>query len=331
MPELLKTLCDLPGISGREGMVADAVEAFARKYTEDVYRDALGNVIVRKKGAVTPKKPIMIAAHMDEVGFLVNYITEKGLVKIINAGGVYGQTLAGRQLFLPRTGIKGVLGLAPTHIRKEKDEVPKLEDMYLDIGASSKEEAEQYVRLGDTVVFDTELRSFGENCIVGKAIDDRLGCTMMLELISSELPADTFFAFTVQEELGLRGAGTAAFAVRPGYAIVLDVGGGADNAGFKDADQIAVQGKGPIISFADRETFYDYELYQKVTEIADNNFIPWQTKTRLSGGTDAGKIQKTAAGARVIGISVSGRNIHTAASSVNMNDARNAQKLVKLV
>lgn len=331
MYDLIKMLCDLPGVSGRENAVADAVEAVAKQYTDDIFRDALGNVIVRKKGAKTPNKPIMLAAHMDEVGFAVSYITDAGLLKLVSVGGTYGQTLAGRTLWLPRTNTYGVLGFAPVHLRKDKDSVPSLNDMYLDIGASTKEEAEKLAKLGDMVVFHAPLQQFGDHALCGKALDDRLGCAMMLKLMSEDLPVDTFFAFTVQEELGLRGAQTAAYAVRPGSAIILDVGGGADNAGFSEANRIAVQGNGPIVSFADGATFYDAEFYDAVTALADKNGIPWQTKTRLSGGTDAGAIHKTAEGCRVIGVSVSGRNIHTAASGINTDDAANAYKLVKLI
>lgn len=333
MFEMIKILCDLNGVSGRESAVADTIEEIVKPFADNIYRDALGNLIVFKKGKTTPKEPIMLAAHMDEVGFLVSHITEKGLIKLINAGGIYGQSLSGRILFFPRTGIKGVLGKAPLHLRKDEDEkkVPKLDDMYVDIGALTKEEAEKYVRLGDVAAFDTTLRRFGDNGIVGKAIDDRLGCALLIELIKNELPVDCHFAFTVQEELGLRGAGTAAFAVRPKTAIIIDCCGAGDNGGFKENDVIAKSGGGVVISYADHATFYDYDLFEKVCEIADINKIKWQTKTRISGGTDAGSIYQTADGAKVIGLSVASRNIHTAASTASLTDAKDTLKLTKLV
>ncbi|MEA5050174.1 MAG: M42 family peptidase [Oscillospiraceae bacterium] len=330
MFELIKTLCDLPGVTGRESAVADRIEALARPHADTIYRDALGNVIVFKKGAKTPDKPVMLAAHMDEVGFLVNYITESGFLRLLAAGGLYGQSLAGRTLYFPRAGLRGVLGKAPIHQRKgdEGKKIPKLDELYVDIGAASREEAEKYVRVGDTAVFDTQLRRFGDNGIVGKAIDDRLGCALLLETLETDLPVDCHFAFTVQEEVGLRGAQTAAFAVRPGAAVIVDCCGAADNAGFKDNDRIACSGAGPVISYADHATLYDEELFGKVCALADANGIPWQTKTRLSGGTDAGSIHKTAAGARVVGISVASRNIHCAASTASLEDAENAKKLI---
>ncbi len=329
MADLIEMLCAQPGISGRESAVADAIEAVARRHTPDIYRDAIGNLIVRKRGAKPPAKPVMLAAHMDEVGFIVNYVTEEGLLKLIPAGGLYGQTLAGRTLWLPRPDVYGVLGFAPVHLRKDRESVPRLEDMYLDIGAGSREQAQAVVRLGDMVVFDSPLRPLGDSCVCGRALDDRLGCAMLLELMAGELPVDVFFAFTVQEELGLRGAQTAAYAVRPGTAVILDVGGGADNAGFSGADRIAVQGAGPILSYADGAAFYDAQLYDAAARLADERGIPWQTKTRLSGGTDAGAVQRAASGCRIVGISVTGRSIHTAASSVDMDDAKNALKLVR--
>ncbi|MEA4912761.1 MAG: M42 family peptidase [Oscillospiraceae bacterium] len=331
MFELIKTLCDLPGVTGRENTAAEKIEELAKPYADTVYRDALGNFIVFKKGAKTPDKPVMLAAHMDEVGFYVNYITDKGFLKLLAGGGLYGQSLAGRTLFFPRSGLRGVLGKAPIHQRKgdEGKKVPKLDELYVDIGAASKEEAEKYIRLGDVAVFDTQLRRFGDDGIVGKAIDDRLGCALLLEILKTDLPVDCHFAFTVQEEVGLRGAQTAAFAVRPGAAIVVDCCGAADNAGFKDNDKIACSGKGPVVSYADHATLYDYELFDRVCALADANGIPWQTKTRLSGGTDAGAIHKTAAGARVVGISVASRNIHCAASTANLTDAENAKKLIE--
>jgi endoglucanase len=331
MFELVKTLCALPGVSGREHRVAEAIEQIARPYAEDITRDALGNLIVRKKGRVTPQKPIMLAAHMDEVGFMVNHITKDGLIKVISVGTLYGQTLAGRMLWFPRTDIYGVLGQAPTHLRKKSDAVPTLDDMYIDIGAKDQQDAEQYVRLGDFAVFSTVTEDFGDDYIIGKALDDRMGCAILLKLLEQDLPVDVTFVFTVQEELGLRGAATSAFSVRPGTAIVVDVAFAADNGGFKDADRIACVGQGPLLSFADRVTVYDLELFETVCDLADKNQIPWQTKTRISGGTDAGAIHKAAAGAKVIGVSLAGRNTHTAASVLSKTDAQNALILLEKI
>ena len=331
--ETTKILSDLHGVSGRETAVADKIEEIVKPYADTVYRDALGNLIVFKKGKTAPKSPVMLAAHMDEVGFLVSYITEKGLIKLINAGGVYGQSLAGRTLYFPRSGITGVLGKAPIHVRKDEDneKVPKLDDLYVDIGALSKEEAEKFVKLGDVAAFDTVLREFGDGNILGKAIDDRLGCALLIELLKSELPLDCHFAFTVQEELGLRGAKTAAFAVRPKTAIIIDCCGAADNAGFKDNDVIARSGAGPVISYADHATFYDYELFNATCKVADDNGIKWQTKTRISGGTDAGSVHTSADGVKVIGISIASRNIHSAASTASLKDAEDTLALTKKV
>lgn len=333
MFDTVKKLCEIPGISGREHDVAQAIAGMAREHTDDIFIDALGNVIAKKRGAVVPKMPIMLAAHMDEVGFMVNYITEDGLLRVVNVGGVYGQTLSGRTLFLPRSGLFGMLGKAPIHLRKDADDarVPNVDELYLDIGAMSREEAKTKVQLGDTAVFDTKTRDFGDDMLLGKALDDRLGCAILLELMKKELPCDVCFAFTVQEEVGLRGAATAAFAVRPGAAIIVDVAGGADNAGFKEQDKICMLNKGPVISFADRATIYDAELFELATRTADESKIPWQSKTRLSGGTDAGAVHKSAEGVRVIGISVTGRNIHTAASCVSKEDARQATKLIEKI
>ena len=329
--DLTKTLCDLPGTSGRERAVTDAIEKIVREYTSDITRDPLGNLIVRAKGARRSKKTIMLAAHTDEVGFMVSGIDDSGLLSLVGVGGLYGHTLAGCQLTLPRSGLHGVLGLAPIHLRKENhDAVPKLDSMYLDIGASSREQAEKYVRLGDCVVFDKQLCKMGDGYMLGKAIDDRLGCAIMLSLLKKGLPCDATLAFTVQEELGLRGARTAAFAIKPYTAIVLDVGGGADNAGFEGPAKIAMQDAGPIISFMDGATVYDAELYENAGRIADENGIPHQTKTRASGGTDAGAIHTTGCGARVLGLSVCGRNIHTEASSVSIADAENTLALTRL-
>lgn len=248
-------------------------------------------------------------------------------------GGLYGQTLSGRALWFPRSDIRGVLGKAPQHLIKDKDKekVPSLDDLYADIGASDQKEAEKYLRPGDYAVFDAETKDFGDDMLAGKALDDRLGCAVLLTLMRRQLPVDTVFAFTVQEELGLRGAKTAAFAVRPGVAVVIDIAGAADNAGFAGSDRIALAGKGPVVSFADKATYYDIDLFNAVCALADSAGIPWQTKTRLSGGTDAGAIHLAAEGARVIGISVAGRNIHTAASAVHKSDARQALALTKKV
>jgi endoglucanase len=219
----------------------------------------------------------------------------------------------GKKVLVGEKAIPGVIGVKAIHQTgaAERDKVPALRELSVDIGVSSKEEAEKLVSLGGVGTFDDSVTEFGASYLKAKAIDDRVGCTIMLELIRRGLPRDVWFAFTVQEEVGCRGSQTAAWRIQPDYALILEGTTAADLPSQSGGEKVCCPGKGPVIPFMDGGSVYDHGLFRKLTALAEARGIPWQTKTKISGGTDASSIQRGGAGARVAAISAAVRNIHS--------------------
>ena len=305
MRELLKTLCALNGVSGDEGAVRDFIAAQAAPYADDMRTDALGNLIVFKKGKKATGSRLLVAAHMDEVGLIITRATEDG---------------------------PGVIGMKAIHMLSKEDmkKVPKTESLYIDIGASSKEEAEAIAEPGTYGSFVCEGESLGRDFFKAKAIDDRVGCAVMLKLLQEELPLDVTFAFTAQEEVGTRGAFAAAFSVTPEVALVLETTTAADSPAVEEHRKVCAPGKGPVISYMDGGTIYDRGLFEDLRRLAEDNGIPWQTKEYLAGGNDARTIQRTKAGVRVAAVSAAVRYLHAPASVGSFSDFENMLKLTRL-
>ena len=330
MLDLVKELCSLDGTSGREETVREyIINKIEGKCEYKV--DPLGNILAFKKGKETPKNKVMLSAHMDEVGFIVTYITDDGYIKFSNVGGIDGKVIAGRTVCFSQSKkpVRGVIGLKAVHLTdgSEKGKVPSCSKMYIDIGASSKEEAEKYVSIGDSAYFVSEPVEFGNNKLKAKAIDDRFGCAIMLSMIESDLPYDAHFAFLVQEEVGLRGAGAAAYTVAPDYAIVLEATTAADVAGVADADTVCKQGEGAVISFMDRSTVYNYDMFKGAFETAKKKNIKCQPKTTVAGGNDAGAIHKSIGGIKTITISLPCRYIHSGTSVADVRDMESCKDM----
>ncbi len=332
MLKTLKELCALPGPSGREDKVRDYIIEKAKTYADEIKTDAMGNVLVFKKGLARPTSSVMLAAHMDEVGVIINEITADGYLKFDFVGGIDRRVVIGKKVFVGEAGIPGVMGIKAYHLvdGPERERIPKVKEMYIDIGAANKEEAEKLVNIGDVGCFDPSVVEFGEGWLKAKAIDDRIGCAIMLELIASELPVDTWFAFTVQEEVGCRGALGAAFALKPEIALVIEGTTAADLPSQKGAAKVCIPGNGPVVPFMDGGAIYDRKLFERLRDLAVANDIPWQTKTYISGGTDAQAIQRSRAGVRVAAISAALRYIHSPSSVGCIKDFDNMLKLAKL-
>lgn len=332
MLDTMETLCCLDGVSGNEGEVRAYILERVMPFADEIRTDPMGNLMVFKKGACTPSKRIMMAAHMDEVGLMITDITEDGYLRFDTAGGIDRRVLIGKRVFVGPGRILGVVGSKAIHLttQEQRKTLPKLSEMYIDIGAGSREEAQSQVQLGDTAAFDDSVIRFGEGFVKAKAIDDRAGCATMVELIESQLPCDCWFAFTVQEEVGSRGAMVAARSIQPDVALILEGTTAADIAGVSGADRVCVLGKGVVIPFMDKMTVYDRELYQLLGKLAEENNIPWQTKTRIAGATDACRFQRDASGAQVAAISVAVRNIHTPTSMAKISECEDQLKLAKL-
>ncbi len=331
MLDTLKTLCTLNGVSGWEDSVADFIYNEAAPYATEIERDSIGNIFVVKKGKKTPTKPLMVCAHMDEVGLIIKSITEDGYLKFGFIGGVDRRVVIGKRVMVAGK-YPGLIGVKAVHLstKDERKSVPKTQELYIDIGATSKEQAEKLVSLGDYASFDSKYYTFGDGFVKAKALDDRIGCAVMLSLLKEELPYDTHFVFTVQEEVGLRGATVAAHRIAPYAALVLEGTTAADIPKMEGAQQVCNLGGGPVIGCMDRSTIYDKEYLTKMCALAEENSIPWQTKKLVAGGTDAGIIHKSALGVRTTSISAPIRYIHSPASVACISDIEDMLKLARL-
>lgn len=330
MLDMIKELCTLSGISGRENAVRDYIIDKIKDYAEYSI-DPLGNLIVFKKGRKPAKNKVMLDAHMDEVGLIITAITSDGYLKFTKVGGIDTRVMLGRAVKVGEKAVNGVIGIKPVHLvdKGAEADIPKADDLYIDIGAKSKEEASEYVRIGDEAWFSGEFVEFGDGFVKSKALDDRAGCAILIEMIKSDLEYDTWFSFSVQEEIGTRGAQTAAFTIAPDYAIVVETTTAADISGVKDEKRVCICGEGGTVSFMDRSTLYSRELFDKAFEIAEKNSIRCQPKTMVAGGNDAGAIHKSRGGVKVLTVSVPCRYLHSPGCVIKLSDAEESFKLIK--
>lgn len=330
MLEYLNKLCLLDGISGREDKVREFIISEIEGKCE-YYVDPMGNILAYKKGLKEPKNKLMLSAHMDEVGFLVTYICENGFLKFTNVGGVDSKIIVGRAVTVGENRVNGIVGCKAVHLCDETEAktAPKINELYIDIGASSAEEAKKYISVGDSVYFKSDFKKFGENKIKAKAIDDRFGCAVMLKLINEELEYGMHFAFLVQEEVGCRGAGPAVFSIRPDYAIVLEATTASDISGVAEKDCVCSLGRGAVVSFMDRSTVYNYNMFRRAFAIAEEKAIAIQPKTTVAGGNDAGTIHKSCEGVYTVAVSLPCRYIHSGTCVACTDDMKSCYDLVK--
>ena len=329
----LKKLCSLPGVSGREDEVrAHILRVLAASPAEmEVSVDRLGSVVARLKGRQQAPHRVLFAAHMDEVGLMVTGITDDGYLRFTTVGGIDSRVLFARRVRV--NGHAGVIGGKATHqcTKQEKETPPDAARLLIDLGCDSREEAEKIAAPGDVAVFDSGYEKLGGGLFSARALDDRAGCALLLSL-AEETPAyDITLAFTVQEEVGLRGAGAVAFAVQPELAVVVDATTAADTAGVPAERQVCRQGKGAVLSFMDKRTLYDRPLYEYITALAEKENLPVQPKTVVAGGNAAGAIQLTGAGCRVAAISLPCRYIHSPACALRKEDLRDTLALLRLL
>lgn len=331
MLETLKTLCSLSGPSGYEDQVRDYILQRALPHAESVITDSMGNLIITKKGAVSGPR-VLLCAHMDEVGLIITDATKDGYLRFDFLGGIDRRVLLGKKVFIGENRVPGVVGLKAYHLvsKEEENNVPKRSEMYIDIGASSREEALGLVSRGDYAVFADNIEFFGEGFIKAKALDDRIGCAVLLKLLEKNLPCDCVFAFTCQEEIGTRGAKLVSSRIQPDFALLVEGTTAVDMPGVSADKVICRLGEGLAIPFMDKGTLYTPTLYKALTELADKNNIKWQTKTMIAGGTDAAAIQRTGAGAAVAGIAAPLRGIHSPASVAKLSDLEDMPRLAEL-
>ncbi|HEX6594593.1 MAG TPA: M42 family metallopeptidase [Bacillota bacterium] len=334
---MLKDLTDAKGISGHEREARDVMESYIKPYADEVYTDNLGSLIAKKSGNDDGPK-IMVAGHLDEVGFMVTRIDKNGFVYFQTIGGWWSQVmLAQRVTIMTSKGdVTGVIGSKPPHILspEARKKPVKIKDMFIDIGATSKEEALEFgVKPGDSIVPYFEFTPMkNEKMLLAKAWDNRIGCAIAIQVLKQlqddDHPNVVYGVGTVQEEVGLRGAKTAAHAIKPDIGFAVDVGVAGDTPGIPDKDADSELGKGPQIILYDASMVSHKGLRELVIETAEEKGIPYQFASMAGGGTDSGSIHLTANGVPSLSITIATRYIHSHAAILHRDDFENAVQLI---
>ena len=329
---LLQKLCSFSCPSGGEGRLREFIASEIKNYADSLYSDALGNLFAFVKGKKTAGKKVMFIAHMDEVGFIVTGIENNGLLRFSRIGGISGSVLCGRKIEFAN-GICGVIvpAVALHQLSGEKRKaVPTEEELFIDIGAESGDEAKKYICLGDKASFAADYYE-NEESVFAKALDDRIGVYALIKAIKKGPEYDAVFVFSVQEEVGLRGAAVAGNRIAPDIAVVIDSTTAADLPGTEGSDRVCVLGQGFAVSFMEKATVYDERLYKFIMNAAKDRKIPVQFKTRVAGGNDAGAIHKSGKGVRCAAISTPCRYIHSAMSVARKSDIKAVADIVSVL
>ncbi len=330
--ELLKKLCLANGVSSGEKRVRDIIISEIKDYVDSIEIDAQGNLIVFKRGLERAKNKLMLSAHMDEVGFIVTHINYDGTLCVDEVGGIDRRVISGKRVNLCDSGITGVFGVTPLHLldSEGRKQIPKISQMYIDIGALDDNDAQNSVSVGELVAFEGFFEE-NENSIITKAIDDRFGCMVLIDIIKGDLPFDMYFTFVVQEEVGLRGAKTAAYTVDPEFSIVVETTTAADIPNNDEASQVCRLGEGAVISFMDKATIYDRELYKSAFLSAKEAGVKAQAKQAVAGGNDSGVISCSRGGVRTIAVSLPCRYLHSPHTIAYKSDMTAVEKTVAVL
>lgn len=322
MTELLKRLCAIDSASGNEAAVREFIIGEIKDYCEYSV-DNIGNIIAFKKGKKKSKRRIMIDAHTDEVGLIITSITSSGFLRFKTLGGIDTAVLLMRRVLI-NGKVNGVIGGKPHHLDKGASKLPAADSLYIDIGATSREEAERLVSLGDTAVMCSDF-TVNDDKIISKALDDRIGCAILIKLLKEESEYDFYGSFSTQEELGLRGARVAAYSINPESAIILEGTTAADIAGVDEEKSVCNLGAGAAVSFMDGATSYDRDYYNAALQSG----LAVQVKRAVSGGNNSGAVHLSREGVKTIAISVPCRYIHSANSVADRRDIDAAYSLAK--
>lgn len=325
----LKELTELNGVSGNEDEVREFVKEHIKELADEIKIDSMGNLIAFKKGK-SKKLKVMLSAHMDEVGFMVTGFGDSGVIKFATVGGIDERILPGKRVLVGEKKIPGVIGSKPIHMQ-EKDERNanvKLKKMYIDIGTDKKEETEKLVSLGDYIAFHSPYIEFGDGLVKAKALDDRVGCAILMEALKERYEFDLYACFTVQEEVGLRGSEVAVYTVNPDIALVVEGTTCSDVPGVEKSEYSTVLGEGAALTIMDRTSYPDKNFVNYIYELAQRNKLPVQFKQTNTGGNDAGKIQMSRSGVVTASISVPCRYIHSPVSVMSKKDFNSCKDIV---
>ncbi len=324
---ILRQLSEARGAAGDEGQVRKIIKEEAARHADEIRIDALGNLIAHREGnADLPR--LMIAAHMDEVGLMVTHIDQDGLLKFLKVGGIDDRVLPSTVVQVGKEGVVGVIATKQALTPQQRSSVNTSEEMFIDIGAADRKAAEKKVGLGDYVTFCTDFEDFGDDRLKGRAFDDRAGCAMLLEILSAEHQVPLSAVFTVQEEVGLRGAYVAAWDVRPDMALVFEGTTCADTPGSDEHLHSTTLGAGPALGMMDRSSIAHPGMLAQLMRIAEQENIPYQFRRSTAGGNDAGPIHLNRSGVPTATISTPCRYIHSPVSVLKRSDYDNGVRLV---
>ncbi len=331
MNDLLKQLTEAIGVSGAEKEVRLLIRDLIADYVDEWSVDAMGNLVAIRRGTGQYDMRVLIDAHMDEVGLLITDIDSGGMLKFTNVGGFDDRALLGKVVQVGPDKITGVIGARAIHLLKssEYSKVVKMDAMRIDIGAKSKEAASAKVKVGDYAAFVTEYEELdSDRTAIGKAFDNRAGCAALIELLRGErYPFDLVAAFTVQEEVGLRGARVAAFNARADAALVLECTPAYDLPNEKDVSPNVAMGKGVSVYIMDSRTIQDPRFVAHIMATGDAQGIPYQVRQPGGGGTNTGAIQRAGAGIPAATLAVPGRYAHTPTMMISLDDYHNIVRL----
>lgn len=326
---LIKKLTDACGLPGNEREVRELIKQEIEGHVDSITVDRMGNLIAEKNKNAKGKH-IALSAHMDEVGMVIRRVDESGLLKF----GVFAldpRILPSKVVLIGKDKVKGVIGTKPVHMTRpdEREKAVELDALYIDIGASSKEEAEKVVSPGDFVAFDSEFVEFGDNKIKAKALDDRCGCNVIIEALKSNVKTPVTAIFAAQEEVGLRGSMAAANRVFADMVINLEGTVSADMPSTDEHMKVTTIGAGPALSIFDNTSVYLKEYLNKMIAVAEENHIPWQYRRTGASGTDAGSYHLAHGGTPVMGVATPCRYLHSPVSVIDKRDLENTIKLIQ--
>lgn len=330
---LLKQICEIAGAPGFEKRVRDLVVDLVTPLADEVKTDNLGNVIAIKKGKNNPDgKRVMVAAHMDEIGFIVTHIDDNGFLRFHTLGGFDPKTLTAQRVIVHgKKDLVGVMGSKPIHVMspEERAKLPKTTDFFIDLGMS-KEEVEKYISIGDPVTRDRELIEMGD-CVNCKSIDNRVAVFILIEALKKmeNPPYDVYATFTVQEEVGLRGANVAAHSINPDFGIALDTTIAFDVPGAQPHEKVTELGKGTAIKIMDASTICDYRMVEFMKQTANEADITWQPEILTAGGTDTAGVQRMGKQGAIAGaISIPTRHLHQVIEMAHKKDIADSISLL---
>lgn len=331
MNQLLKQLTEATGVASDEKEIRLLLRDLIADHVDEWRVDALGNLLALKKGDGSSDLRVMVDAHMDEVGLMITSVDSNGTLRFETVGGFDPRALLGKVVQVGAKKHIGIIGATPVHLLKagEGSKVVPVNTMRIDIGAKNKDAAAALVNPGDYAAFVTDYEEVGQ-CAIGKAFDNRAGCAALVELLQKErYPFDLYAAFTVQEEVGLVGAKTAAFGLKPDAALVLESTPAYDLPTKEDASPNVALGKGPSLYVMDSQTIQDPRLVRHIVQTAVSHNIPYQIRRPGGGGTNTGNIQQSHSGVPAATIAVPGRYAHTPTLMINLEDYANVVKLAE--